>query len=369
MIRKIAAILITCVMLAALAVSAFAGAMNPADGCKTEVTLKKAASGAVVHDGIISDGEYNEIEINRDSDTTDLLLSWNGSGDLLLKACEFLKNVHFYASWDENGINFAAKATLLEDPLCGGTMPETVNDYVGDEFFMFDFGLMAKIENPDDIDNEILYRTFGINTQTGEILVGSYWANGHTGSLSLAEGRDYYVKVNGRTVTYEVTYPHASVLKADQLSGGQPVDGSRFYFTLSLTGGSAGGADSSYTYAVSLGDGGYMTVAKLVGGYSGALATISSDPVVEDGKGGQGGQGDHGGNQGSGDQQVVIDPDKYEVKTDESGNEVIIDKATGETVDRSSLPVAARTGDPMIVMAAVAAVSAAGAFIVRKRKY
>ena len=113
-----------------------------------------------------------------------------------------------------------------------------------------------------------------------------------------------------------------------------------------------------------------MTLPKVIENYSGAVGTLSADPVSENGdQGDQGGQGGQGGNQGSGDQQVVIDPDKYEVKTDESGNEVIIDKATGETVDRSSLPVAARTGDPMIVMAAVAAVSAAGAFIVRKRKY
>ncbi|MBR5741151.1 MAG: hypothetical protein IKX91_01225, partial [Firmicutes bacterium] len=64
---------------------------------------------------------------------------------------------------------------------------------------------------------------------------------------------------------------------------------------------------------------------------------------------------------------VNPDPEKYEVKTDEAGNEIIVDKETGEKVDVPTT-APARTGDPMIVMAAVAAVSAAGAFIIRKKR-
>ncbi|MBR7033983.1 MAG: LPXTG cell wall anchor domain-containing protein, partial [Clostridia bacterium] len=66
-------------------------------------------------------------------------------------------------------------------------------------------------------------------------------------------------------------------------------------------------------------------------------------------------------------------PDKDEVKTDENGNEIIVDKQTGETVDPATVTpannTAPKTGDPMIIMAAVAAVSAAGAFIVRKKRH
>ena len=172
------------------------------------------------------------------------------------------------------------------------------------------------------------------------------------------------------------------------MSGGTPNDGEKFYFTLSLTGGSPeGGWDAGLTYAVSLGDGGYMTVSKMIG----AVGVISSEPVVAaaDDTGNDGGTGSDGGNTGTdggttgGDggstpagpsndqgQTVVIDPDQYEVRTDDEGNEVIIDRDTGEEVDVNTLPVApAKTGDPMIVMAAIAAVSAAGAFIIKKRRF
>ena len=59
------------------------------------------------------------------------------------------------------------------------------------------------------------------------------------------------------------------------------------------------------------------------------------------------------------------DPEKYELQKDENGNEIVVDKETGEKVDVTP----AKTGDPMIIMAAVAAVSAAGAFIVRKKRH
>ncbi len=391
MSRKIFAIIFSVVLLASLlAIDAFAAAMNPTGGCTTETTVKRAATGAVVHDGVISPGEYTEVEINRDSDTTDLLLSWDGSGDTLIQACEFLQNVHFYTSWDENGINLAAQATLLEDPHCEGTFPTVYSEYEGktfpgDEFFMFQFGCVFKIEVPSEgIDGAVLYRAIGVNTETGEQLYGWYWDHGRTGSLSQTAGTDYYTRVDGRTVTYEMTLPFESVLESDQIRDSLPVDGTGFYFTISLTGGSQGyGHNGNVTYAVSLGDGGYMTVARMISNFSGAHGIISNetvtgqsgDPAPDDPTPSDPTPGNDSGSTPAGPsndqgQQVVIDPDQYEVTTDDEGNEIVVDRETGEEVDVNTLPTVtpAKTGDPMIVMAAIAAVSAAGAFIAGKKR-
>ncbi len=374
MFKKIMAALTAALLIASLlALQVSAGAMNPADGCKTEVTVKKAAPGAVVHDGVISEGEYEEIEVSRDSDTTDLLLSWNGSGNMLLLACDFLKDVHFFISWDDENVNFAARATLLEDPYCNGTMEGTdQRDYIGDEFFMFQFGFMAKIENPDDWEHEFLYRTFGKNTETGEYLVGQYWADGHTGSLTMTQGKDFEIGIDGRTVTYEVSYPLASVLAADQLSGGAPVDGAKFCFTLSMTGGSMGtGWDAGATYAVSLGDGGYMTSMRSIGNYSGAWATLSGETLVDEpvGPGPDNPNPDDPtpdnptpDNPNPGDQT----PGDREPENNNPSNNA--PEGSGNGGDKTPGKTAPKTGDPMIVIAAVAALSAAGAFITKKRR-
>ena len=380
--KKVFAVLLAALMIASLsAIHAFAGALNPDNGCKVEAQIKRAASGAVVHDGVISQGEYNEIEINRDSDTTDMLLSWNGSGEGLIDACEFLKNVHFYVSWDENGLNLAAQGTLLEDPFCDGTYPETLQEYegkqfVGDEFFAFNFGCIFKIENPDDWDMEYLYRSLGINTETGEQLVGAYWADGHTGSLTLTQGTDYYVGINGRTVTYEITFPFASALKADQLNGSLPVDGAEFYFTISLTGGSQG-YDSGKTYAVSLGDGGYMTSRRIIGDYSGALGIISMEPVVatetepdpgteppvEPGPGET--EPGTGTEPGTTPTEPGTTPDP-----ENPGQEPVSDPQTPVSEQQpGQRTVAPTTGDPMIVIAAVSLLSAGAALVIKKRKF
>ena len=353
------------------AAGVFAGAINFAGGCKTGTTVKKAATGAVVHDGVISPGEYTEVAIDRDAETTDLLLSWDGGGDMLLKATDFLGNVHFYTSWDANGINLAAQATLLEDPYCAGTFPSVYYEYEGksfpgDEFFMFQFGCIFKIEVPSEgVDGAVLYRAIGLNTETGEQLYGWYWDNGRTGSLSQTAGVDYFTRVDGRTVTYEMTLPFESVLEEEQISDSLPVEGSEFYFTISLTGGSKGnGHSGNETYAVSLGDGGYMTVARIISDFSGALGVISYETVTGEPDGTETGPvpGDRTPDDPTPTHADPADPVTAPADPDNPN-------PTPDPENPNPTPVTpARTGDPIIVIAAVAAVSAAGAFVIRKRR-
>ena len=266
-------------------------------GCQTSATIKKAAN-AVVHDGVIRLGEYEEIEINRDPSTTDLLLVYLATNQKT-KAQQFLNNVHYYISWDEtNGLNFAAQATLLETPYCIGTNPapedwpihpDTGLPYPSDEHFMFQFGLVTKVGEVELSENEFLYRGIGVNTETGEQLYGWYKEHGLTGFLEQTAGEDYFVKVEGNTVTYEISYPFESVLEPDKLSGGLPIDGDQIRFVMTLTGGSEGkGLENAQTYGVSLGDGGFLggspaafnkKYKKDGGKYTNALGTFSDDVI------------------------------------------------------------------------------------------
>ncbi len=295
--RKLIAVAIALLMLSAqfAAIVSAAWESPSKTGCQTSATIKKAAA-PVVHDGVIRAGEYEEIEINRDPNTTDLLLVYL-TVNQKTKAQQFLNNVHYYISWDEdNGLNFAAQATLLETPYCSGTTPapEDYHEQDGvrfpsDEHFMFQFGLVTKVSDAADSENEYLYRGIGVNTETGEQLYGWYFEHGLTGSLEQTAGENYFVKVDGNTVTYEISYPFESVLEADKLSDGLPIDGDQIRFVMTLTGGSEGvNMEGAKTYGVSLGDGGFLggspaafnkKYKKEGGKYTNALGTFSDDQI------------------------------------------------------------------------------------------
>ncbi len=384
MLKKVsAAILATLIVVSLVAVHTFAAAFNPANGCKTEATVKRAASGAVVHDGIISPGEYNEIEINRDADKTDLLLSWDGSGSLLESACEALKNAHFYISWDEKGVNLAAQVTLLEDPHCEGTFPTQFTEYEGktfpsDEFFMFQFGCLFKIDDPEKGVNEsVVYRSIGMNTETGEQLYGWYWDHGRTGALNQNPGDDYFVRIDGRTVTYELTYPIETVFKAEDITDSLPADGTEFYFTISLTGGSQGvNHNDNQTYAVSLGDGGFMTSPRLISDFSGAHGIISYASVTGD-EPGETTPGTEPGTTEPGETTPGTEPGNTENPGNTNNPANPSDPTNPDPVQGPVTPGqnpgtgtnAPTTGDPMILIAAVSAIGAGAAFVIGKRRF
>lgn len=386
-IKKALPLLLTAFMILSLfTVHAFASSFNPSNGCKTETVVKRAAAGAVVHDGVISPGEYCEIEINRDPETTDLLISWDGGGYLFESACQFLQNVRFFISWDENGINMAAQATLLEDPHCEGVFPTEFTEYEGktfpgDEFFMMQFGCIFRIEDPEQGLNEsAFYRSIGMNTETGEQLYGWYWSNGRTGSVNQKPGRDYYLKIDGRTVTYEMTIPTEAALRESEIRDSLPVEGTRFYFTISLTGGSEGYAhNNNKTYVVSLGDGGYFTTPRLIPEFSGALGIISNETVTgegpdettaptEPGTTGPGatepGETTHGVEPGNNENPGnTADPG--------NGDPTSPDPVQGPVIPGQNPGTgtnAPATGDPAVVLAAVSLLGALGTSVfVRKR--
>ena len=382
--KKILSMILCLVMLASLALMANAEALNMGDGCKTKVDIKKADSSYVIKDGIIGNYEYVEIPINRDPNTSDLLLSWNDSenpNNPLFDLCvEFLKDIHYYISWDEvNGLNMAIKATLLETPWSNTPQPDDsyFSGIPGDEF-LFQFGAMFCVEADDEI---IIYRGLGYNTVAGTALTGHYGKHGHTGSFNLSEGKNFAVDVNPTTkeVIYEISYPLASILVANEINGNAPSEGTKIEFNMSATGGSLGEyGEGSKTYCVSLGDGGFMSSRAAGRSLSPAIGYFVSDAIP------------------SGAPVVTTQPNvttepQTEIVTsyvpvttvDEKGNVVEVTDAEGNKVTdvvsevvtvapTTTTPGAnthsPTTGDPMIIAAVVAAISACGIVVAKKRK-
>ena len=332
------------------------------------ITVKHADPADVKKDGVIGDGEYERYypDLDAEEDMTSPLFIVAFGTDSLEHVMYMFPTMEYYFSWDEeHGFNFAIRnkpyeikqvLTTLE-----GESPQ--DDFCRGLAYIINF----------DTENEehpILYYALGKRTDTNEYLEGYYVnPNGPTqlgakNTYNPEPGRDYIISYDYGTGYSMIEWS----VPFDDIHSEPIGAGSVIKATLSATAGSAETPnvdhESEDSYAVTLGDFGYGVNVKMMHNHVPYL--LSADAVAKTGQG-NGGGGNGGGN-GGGQQQVVIDTDKYEVKTDENGNEVIIDKATGKEVDRNSLPTAAKTGDPMIIMAAVAAVSAAGAFIVRRKR-
>ena len=369
--KKALVLILAALFAVSLTVAVSAGAYNPAGGCKTAVNVCKADPAAVVKDGIIGEGEYREIEVNRDPDSTDLMLSYlNASA--YMQAEEFLGNVHFYTSWDEvHGINFAIVSTLLEDPVNLGELPAP---HTNDEF-LFQFGSMYRVCESEE-NKSLASRGISINTATGQQLIGDYDENGYTGSLELEAGRDFFVSVNGRTVTYEISYPLASVVKADSIVNGAPTDGYTIWCDLTATGGSVGtGIDGSEAYAISLGDSGYMATWNQFTEPSHAKFVFTSDPVLATTSDSESETHPTSGGEVTTGTDTTKDPVDTDNKQDNTnGDEPTVPTDKGNTSEdvrtpeKDSTGKAPATADPIVLAALASTVSALGFTFCKKKK-
>jgi len=387
--RVITLALSVLVIVSLFVVSVSAEAYNPVGGCKTETTIYKANASDVKKDGVIGENEYVEIDINRDPNTTDLMLSFQ-TAERFEACCEFLNKVHFYLSWDEtHGLNVGVTAELLETPWSATPQPDDTyyadQGFPGDEF-LFQFGMMFRVAGYDD--ETVMNRGIGLNTETNTLLYGHYNENGYTGTLNQNPYDDYIVKVNGNTVTYEISFPIESVVKADYLDGKVPAADTEIRFSVSATGGSQGEYNNDANmYAVSLGDAGYMAQWEVFEAPAHAKGFISHETIVK------------GGDEVTTAPDVTTVPDEVttapettqpatsdvvtsvdkvtdtdgNVMTDEDGKDVttivtsILTDAPTQDADDNGVtsPV---TGDPMVIAAVVAAISACGIVVAKKRK-
>lgn len=359
---------------------------NFAGGCKTTATIKRADASAVKHDGIISPGEYEEIPINRNGDfdsteqMTDLLFTGEDAKTALSKCLAILETVHFYMSWDEvHGLNVAAKVTYPETPKSDDNyQPDATyypdKDFPGDEF-LFQFGMMFKTV-VDGSNN--LYRGISKQTKTGELLYGHYGVHGLTGELHQSPHNDYEVGIDGNTVTYEISFPLESVLSENQRNGNIANDGEKIEFAISIVGGSEGKMHenaSTNAYALSLGDGGYMVQWTTLGDKkSNAFGIFSSESIVAPGNGNTDettvGTTSAATNGDSSSSAANGEP-SYTIADNNQAQGLGSSDTTNTSQGNSSAGSvkAPSTGDPMLITAALASISALAAAFVKKRKF
>ena len=381
----LAAVMIFALCICASAESFIYGGTSWTDSENTQnpITVKKAAT-TVVHDGIISEGEYENANIYNTPDANCYLhVVYLSPGDFLL-AEAMVQTVEYYFSWNDTSLNLAARAKLFVPDADGNPTPgisqklsEGTNDPPGDDFLFGGAGMniyFGEFDTP-----TWFYYSISKNTDTDAYLEGHYGQLGLTGAYNPEPGTDYAISYDYATsyVTYEWTIPITSFLEhtpaaGDELSG-----------SIGLMGGY--GDDNEHScYGVSLGDEAFMVAGR---NRIGSVTFVLSDETV----------GNDGGDDttapgttepgdttapGTTEPGDTTEPGQTTgvtavAVTDDEGHVTYIDPTTGETVavedgGQTGAPVsgtAPRTGDPMIILAAVTAVGAAGAaFISKKRR-
>ncbi|MBR3416979.1 MAG: hypothetical protein IKH09_09825 [Clostridia bacterium] len=382
--KKLLSILLTIATLAmmiAAAIPAGARASFAPNGTGWDpnevITVKKADPADVVKDGVIGDGEYERYypDLDAEDNMTSPLFVVAFGANSLDNCLAMFPTMEYYFSWDEtHGFNFAIRNKPVEiKQVLGvkeGESPE--DDFCRGLAYIINFDTEYE-EHP------ILYYALGKRTDTGDYLEG------------------YYVNPNGPTQlgaknTYNPTPGVDCVINYDYATGYSTVEwsvpfedihadaigpGSTIKATLTATAGTAetpGAAhDDEDSYAVTLGDFGYGVNVKMMHNH---VPYLLSDTMIEKtgnggeggGNGGQGGGTQGGGTQGGGESGGQGGGAQGGGESGgNSGGTQGGGESGGQGGGTQGGGTAPRTGDPMAIMAAVAAVSAAGAFIVRRK--
>jgi len=405
--RKLFTILMVAAMLlTALGVAASAETYMEKPSCEFEVTVKKADPAVVKKDGVIDldGGEY----VKADVPFEELAVNFRNA-EQYLPADAMAKTMEYYFSWDEtHGFNFAVKYLAkgtVEDVEYDGYYTNIPNGFGAEgsdvpmDNFMCNIGLnFASGVHADNPDWSHLYHAIG-KTFDGTYLTGWYQQRGNSGAYSPVGGTDYEVAYPGDgSVIFEWSIPFSEIIKE------APTAGTEFTFTICASAGSdTTDAIITNCWSVSLGQrGGWLVT--LADDNTNAVAILSDEPVKEKGADDTTAADETGplttapayDTTNADDttkvdaptqpatteivtsiatQEVVVTDNKGDAVTDADGNEVteivtevvtsIVTEAPTQAPDGNKAPV---TGDPVVIAAVVAAISACGAVVAKKRK-
>ena len=342
------------------------------------ITVKKADPADVVKDGVIGDGEYERYypDLDAEDNMTSPLFVVAFGANSLDNCLAMFPTMEYYFSWDEtHGFNFAIRNKPVEiKQVLGvkeGESPE--DDFCRGLAYIINFDTEYEA-------HPILYYALGKRTDTGDYLEG-YYVNpggptqlGAKNTYNPTPGVDCVINYDYATgySTVEWSVPFEDI-HVDPIGAGSTIKA-----TLTATAGTAetpGAAhDDEDSYAVTLGDFGYGVNVKMMHNH---VPYLLADTMIEktgngggegggNGGGGNGGQG--GGTQGGGESGGQSGGAQGGGESGgNSGGTQGGGESGGQGGGTPSGNTAPRTGDPMAIMAAVATVSAAGAFIVRRK--
>ena len=400
--RKLFTILMVAAMLlTALSVAASAETYMEKPSCEFEVTVKKADPAVVKKDGVIDldGGEY----VKADVPFEDLAVNFRNA-EQYLPADAMAKTMEYYFSWDDtHGFNFAVKyfaKGTVEDVEYDGYYTNIPNGFGAEgsdvpmDNFMCNIGLnFASGVHADNPDWSHLYHAIG-KTFDGTYLTGWYQQRGNSGAYSPVGGTDYEVAYPGDgSVIFEWSVPFSEIIKE------APTAGTEFTFTICASAGSdTTEAIITNCWSVSLGQrGGWLVT--LTDDNTNAVAILSDEPVKASAP---------ATSETTPDEPVVTTPatsqdvvttpaptqsattevvtevvtsqvavtnEAGETETNEAGEVVtevvtevitsIVTEAPTQAPDGNKAPV---TGDPVVIAAVVAAISACGVVVAKKRK-
>jgi len=363
--------------------------------CEYEVTIKKADPAVVKKDGVIDvdGGEYIKAEVP----FSELSLNFMDAADYL--ACEEMaKSMEYYFSWDDvHGFNFAVKYNAQDGFNTNIPMGEDP-EKPGDEFMCNVALNFSTGVHKEESGWALLYYAVAKNINDGSYLYGHYNQLGNSGTYAPKGGQDFDVFYPGNNdVIFEWSVPFNEILDV------APADGVSFIFTLSA-GAGKGTAEAPFTnnWTVSLGQSGFLVQSSPDN--KNATAIISTEPIkdtpaVEDTTVTtntpdttivpgpaitvDGVVTTPAPTQEPTTQivtevvtsQVAVTNEAGETETNEAGEVVtevvtevitsVVTEAPTQAPDGNKAPV---TGDPMVIAAVVAAISACGIVVAKKRK-
>ena len=213
-----------------------------------QIKVKKADPADVVKDGVIGENEYVKYDVDLNPDSSPLHITFM-SGTNFTDATAMLETMEFYFSWDEvHGFNFAIRN---KPPVLQQVLGVKDQDPPEDDFCQ-NAAYVIRSQDPDDNKVTRFYYSLAKRTDTGEYLEGHWNQLGLTGSYDPEPGVDYVISYSGNTSLIEWSIPFDHMV----YNGGP---GSVLRLTLSATGGTTTEVSWDYPdyYAISLGDMGF----------------------------------------------------------------------------------------------------------------
>ena len=390
--KKVAFIIAIILTLAMVALPALADSFRMNDD-PVRVTVKKTDPSVVVKDGVIGEGEYERFYVDLNEDTSPLNVCYFTGNDVD-DAIAMMGTMEYYFSWDEvHGFNFAVrnKPAELKQIIPEGTGDPPQDDFCKNVAYTFIADQQPGLKK---LSDTLFYYAVAKDTETGA------YKEGHYNQLGL---KHYYNPTGG--VDFCISYDYGTGYSTiewsvpfDNFVDGTPAAGTVFYFSVGAEAGPGNTAASDRGYAVALGDWSYLVGARI--SRSHAIGTLSDEMLVTvtdpgAGEGGDttepAGQTDPGDSTGradpgeptqpadQGDPTGPADPgeptqpagqDDPDPADPEKGDGQADPEDPGDTEDPGDVGTTQppASGDPMIVIGAVSALSAAGAFIIRRKR-
>ncbi len=369
--------------------------------CEYEVTVKKADPSVVKKDGVIDvdGGEYIKAEVP----FSELSINFK-TAEQYMPADAMGRTMEYYFSWDEtHGFNFAVKY-FAKGNVDGVEYDGYYTNYdngtgsedpaVPQDNFMSNMGLcFASGAHKETEGWSLLYYAIGKKLDGSSYLNGHWNQLGNSGAYAPVGGQDFEVAYPGDgSVIYEWSIPFAEFIDV------APADGVSFGFTLSAAAGNNDYAVSNEIIAncwsVALGQCAWLC--QVSDDNSHATAILSTEPIKDTPVVDTTAPETTVPGPATSEKittpaptqvpessvvtevvtsQVAVTNEAGETETNEAGEIVtevvtevvtsIVTAAPTQSAGGNKAPV---TGDPMVIAAVVAAISACGVVVAKKRK-